>query len=58
MAHSSALPVAWITLRILIMLNWLSGAAILALLTAMIVAEQWTFTALGDMVTPSLSNCV
>ena len=51
MAHSSALPVAWITLRILIMLNWLSGAAILALLTAMIVAEQWTLTALG--ITPS-----
>jgi hypothetical protein len=47
MKHSSALPVAWITLRILIIVNWLSGAAILALLVATIVAEQWTFTALG-----------
>ena len=51
MRHSSALPVAWITLRILILLNWLGGAAILALLVATIVAEQWTFTALG--ITPS-----
>jgi hypothetical protein len=28
-------------------LNWLSGAAILTLLIATIVAEEWTFTALG-----------
>jgi hypothetical protein len=47
MKQSTALPVAWITLRILIIVNWLSGAAILALLVATIVAEQWTFTALG-----------
>jgi len=47
MRQSSALPIAWITLRILILLNWLGGAAILILLTATIVAEQWTFTALG-----------
>ena len=47
MKYSSALPFAWVTLRILIVLNWLSGAAILALLVATIVAEQWTFTALG-----------
>ncbi|MGH9442695.1 MAG: DUF2975 domain-containing protein [Thermoanaerobaculia bacterium] len=38
-------------MRVLIVLNWLSGAAILALLIATIVAEQWTFTALG--ITPS-----
>lgn len=47
MKHSTALPLAWITLRILIILNWLGGAAIFALLTATIVAEEWTFTALG-----------
>ena len=47
MRHSPALPFAWVSLRILIVLNWLSGAAILALLTATIVAEQWTFKALG-----------
>jgi hypothetical protein len=47
MTNSPALPVARLTLQILIVLNWLSGAAISALLTATIVAEQWTFTALG-----------
>lgn len=47
MRDSPALPVAWITLRILIVLNWACGAAILALLTATVVAEQWTFAALG-----------
>lgn len=47
MKHPSALPVAHVFLRILILLNWLSGAAILALLSATIVAEDWTFTALG-----------
>ena len=47
MNHSPALPIAWITLRTLIVVNWLSGMAILALLVATIVAEQWTFTALG-----------
>jgi hypothetical protein len=47
MRHSTALPIAHMVLRIMIVLNWLSGAAILALLTATIVAEQWTFTALG-----------
>jgi hypothetical protein len=35
------------TLRFLIVLNWLYGAAVLTLLLATIVAEHWTFTALG-----------
>lgn len=47
MKHSSSLPLAWISLRIIIILNWLGGAAILALLIATIVAEEWTFRALG-----------
>jgi hypothetical protein len=47
MRHSTALPLAWITLRILMVLNWIGGAAILALLTATLVAREWTFTALG-----------
>ena len=51
MKPSTALPATWLTLRILIILNWLGGAAILALLSATIVAERWTFTALG--ITPS-----
>ncbi|RJF90376.1 DUF2975 domain-containing protein [Sphingomonas cavernae] len=45
--HSTALPIAYVTLRILILLNWLGGAAVLVLLTATIVAEEWTMTALG-----------
>lgn len=51
MTHSSALPVARLSLRLLILLNWVTGAAILTLLVATIVAEDWTFTALG--ITPS-----
>jgi hypothetical protein len=47
MKHSTALPIAYVVLRILMVLNWLFGAAILTLLIATIVAEQWTFTALG-----------
>jgi hypothetical protein len=45
--YSGILPVARFTLRIVIVLNWAFGAAILTLLIATIVAEQWTFTALG-----------
>ncbi|MFL6764818.1 MAG: DUF2975 domain-containing protein [Sphingomicrobium sp.] len=44
---SAALPIAYVVLRILIVLNWLYGVAILVLLTATVVAERWTFTALG-----------
>ena len=51
MKNSAALPATRVTLRILIVLNWLGGAAVLALLTSTIVAEKWTFTALG--ITPS-----
>ena len=47
MNDSTVLPITRITLRIFIVLNWLIGAAILVLLIATIVAEQWTFTALG-----------
>jgi DUF2975 family protein len=47
MRQSSALPIAYVVLRILMLLNLLSGVAILALLTATIVAQDWTFTALG-----------
>jgi len=47
MKHPSILPVARVTLRALIVLNWLFGAGILALLIATAVAGQWTFTALG-----------
>ena len=52
--HSSALRLARVTLRILIILNWLFGAAIFALLIATIIAEQWTFTALGIPPSPEI----
>ncbi len=43
-SHSAALPIAYVVLRILIVLNWLMGAAILALLVA-IPNEQWIMQA-------------
>ena len=44
---STALPTAYVVLRILIVLNWIYGAIVLAILVGMFVAEQWTMTALG-----------
>ena len=44
--QGAELPIAYIVLRIFIVMNWLLGAAILSLLVATIVAEQWTFAAL------------
>ena len=38
--YSAALPIAYVVLRILVILNWLGGAAILALLVVM-PHEQW-----------------
>jgi DUF2975 family protein len=49
--ESATLPTAHVVLRILIVLNWLYGAAVLTLLTVMFVAPHWTFTALK--ITPS-----
>jgi len=42
--YSAVLPIAHVTLRIVIVLNWLGGAAILALLLVM-PHEQWIMTA-------------
>ena len=42
--YSAALPIAYVVLRLLIILNWLVGLAILALLAAM-PHEQWIMTA-------------
>lgn len=44
---STALPIAYAGLRILIVLNWVYGAIVLAILVGMLAAEQWTMTALG-----------
>jgi hypothetical protein len=47
MKSSTALPIAYVTLRILIVLNWLLGAAIFALLAYSILNEPWMIRALG-----------
>ena len=47
MKHSTTLLATWVTLRILIVLNWIFGALILALLAVSFQAEEWTWRALG-----------
>jgi len=44
---STALPIANLALRVLIVLNWLYGAVVLAILVGMFADAQWTMTALG-----------
>ena len=46
-SHSAALPIAYVVLRILILLNWFFGACILALLAYTFINEPWTMRALG-----------
>ena len=45
--HSTALFVTWVTLRILVILNWIVGVLIFALLAISFEAEDWTWRALG-----------
>ena len=44
---SAALPIAYVMLRMLIVLNWLFGACILGLLLYTFINEPWTMKALG-----------
>jgi hypothetical protein len=46
-SSTAALPVAYVVLRLLIVLNWVYGAIVLAILAGMFAAGQWTLTALG-----------
>ena len=46
-SSSGALPIAYVGLRILIVLNWFYGAIVVAILVGMFAAGQWTMTALG-----------
>ncbi len=46
-SYSAALPIAFVLLRILVVLNWFVGACILALLAYTFVNEPWTMRALG-----------
>ena len=45
--HSAALPAAYVFLRILIVLNWVFGGCILALLIFTFLREAWALKALG-----------
>jgi len=47
MKHSTMLLATWITLRIIMVLNWILGLLILALLAISFQAEEWTWRALG-----------
>lgn len=46
-SQSAALPIAYVFVRILIVLNWFLGACILALLIYTFINEPWTTRALG-----------
>ncbi len=54
---STALPIAYVVLRILIVLNWVYAAVLLSILGLSIAEQEWTFRALGVAAsdqTPSL----
>ena len=54
---SAALPIARVVLRILIVLNWLSGAAIATLLVAM-PTRQWIMSALDLSPSPEADQLI
>jgi hypothetical protein len=55
--YSAALPIAYVVLRILIVLNWLGGAAILALLLVS-PHEQWIMAAFKIAPSPDASRLI
>jgi hypothetical protein len=56
-SSSAALPVAYVVLRILIVVNWLMGAAILALLVVM-PNEQWIMAAFKLSASPDTDRLI
>jgi hypothetical protein len=56
-SSSAALPIAYVTLRILIVVNWLGGAAILALLVVL-PNEQWIMSAFKLSPSPEAAQLV
>src|SRR5438067_9514208 len=56
-SSSAALPIAYVVLRILIVMNWLGGAAILALLVV-IPNERWIMTAFKLSPSPEAERLV
>ncbi|HEX9963957.1 MAG TPA: DUF2975 domain-containing protein [Allosphingosinicella sp.] len=55
--YSAALPIAHVLLRVLVVLNWLFGAAILILLVAM-PNEQWIMSAFKLVPSPDAERLV
>ena len=55
--YSAALPITYVSLRILIVLNWLFGAAILTLLVAM-PTERWIMTSMGVPPSPEADRLI
>jgi hypothetical protein len=55
--YSAALPVVYVVLRLLIVLNWLMGAAILALLLVM-PNEQWIMSAFKMSPSPEAERVI
>jgi hypothetical protein len=56
-SSSAALPIAHVVLRILIVVNWLSGAAILVLLVAM-PTRQWIMSSLALSPSPEADRLI
>jgi hypothetical protein len=56
-SSSAALPIAYVMLRVLIVVNWLGGAAILALLVVM-PNEQWIMNAFKLSPSPEAERLV
>ena len=56
-SSSAALPIAYIVLRILIIVNWLGGAAMLALLVAF-PTRQWIMSSLDLSPSPEADHVV
>ena len=55
--YSAALPIAYVALRVLIVLNWLAGAAILALLLVM-PNERWIMAAFDLSPSPEADRLI
>jgi hypothetical protein len=56
-SSSAALPIAYVVLRVLIVVNWLYGAAI-ALLLAATPTQKWIMTALGVPAGPEADRLI
>lgn len=57
-SRSTALPIAYLVLRIVVVLNRLTGAAILTVLIGTIVAKGWTFIELGIHPTSAVAEMI